>query len=93
MLAKYFHTRHFHFAGRNRTSTQKQDVQEHSVVHNEEVVRYHCAACSIPFESRDLLAIHVQLIHDRPSVVCNPPRILPNIGYCAPQTAIQVTSV
>uniref|UniRef100_A0A0R3S624 Zinc finger, C2H2 type n=1 Tax=Elaeophora elaphi TaxID=1147741 RepID=A0A0R3S624_9BILA len=42
--------------------------QEHSVVHIEEVLRYHCAACNIPFETRDLLAIHVQLIHDRPAV-------------------------
>ncbi|EFO18030.2 hypothetical protein LOAG_10467 [Loa loa] len=42
--------------------------QEHSVTHFEEVLRYHCAACSIPFETRDLLAIHVQLIHDRPAV-------------------------
>ncbi|VBB25254.1 unnamed protein product [Acanthocheilonema viteae] len=42
--------------------------KEHSIVHIEEVFRYHCAACSIPFETRDLLAIHVQLIHDRPAV-------------------------
>ncbi|CAG9540339.1 unnamed protein product [Cercopithifilaria johnstoni] len=42
--------------------------QEHSVMHIEEVFRYHCAACSIPFETRDLLAIHVQLIHDPPAV-------------------------
>nr|CDQ02654.1 Bm12937, isoform b [Brugia malayi] len=42
--------------------------QEHSVTHIEEVLRYHCAVCSIPFETRDLLAIHVQLIHDRSAI-------------------------
>ncbi|KAM3721297.1 putative zinc finger protein [Dirofilaria immitis] len=42
--------------------------QEHSVIHIEEVFRYHCAACSIQFKTHDLLAIHIQLIHDRPAI-------------------------
>uniref|UniRef100_A0A8R1TXM8 C2H2-type domain-containing protein n=1 Tax=Onchocerca volvulus TaxID=6282 RepID=A0A8R1TXM8_ONCVO len=41
--------------------------QEHSVAHIKEVLRYYCSACSIPFETRDLLVIHVQLFHDRPA--------------------------
>ncbi|VDK41847.1 unnamed protein product [Anisakis simplex] len=39
--------------------------QDHLSVHNEEIMRYHCVACNTPFDTHDLLKVHVQLIHDR----------------------------
>ncbi|VDN01482.1 unnamed protein product [Thelazia callipaeda] len=44
-------------------------LEEHSITHIEEVLRYQCTACNISFETRDLFAIHVQLVHDRPTLL------------------------
>ncbi|OZC12815.1 zinc finger, C2H2 type [Onchocerca flexuosa] len=62
--------------------------QKHSAVHVKEVLRYYCSACSIPFETRDLLAIHVQLFHDRPAVtlmINNLQRNSSENGFCKQQ--------
>uniref|UniRef100_A0A0M3HNU4 Zinc finger protein n=1 Tax=Ascaris lumbricoides TaxID=6252 RepID=A0A0M3HNU4_ASCLU len=59
--------------------------QEHLGVHNEELVRYHCVACNMPFESHDLLTIHVQLIHDRqPSQLQCPASVSSNTESSVP---------
>ncbi|VDM41278.1 unnamed protein product [Toxocara canis] len=59
--------------------------QEHLGAHNEEMIRYHCVACSTPFETHDLLTIHVQLIHDRqPSQISCPVSVSSNAEVVIP---------
>ncbi|CAJ0593954.1 unnamed protein product [Cylicocyclus nassatus] len=44
--------------------TQK-DFMEHIMSHSKEATSLECGSCRVPFESRELLAMHVQLVHDR----------------------------
>uniref|UniRef100_A0A915PJD2 C2H2-type domain-containing protein n=1 Tax=Setaria digitata TaxID=48799 RepID=A0A915PJD2_9BILA len=70
-------------------------IKEHSVTHIEEVLRYYCAACSIPFETRDLLAVHVQLIHDRPTAALTVNHFQKSSSednFCKQQAAFQTES-
>lgn len=33
--------------------------------HSQEILSFECTACRVAFDSRELLGIHVQLVHDR----------------------------
>lgn len=46
-------------------SSYLTSFQDHLIKHTEEVIRFLCVACNLPFDTRELLAVHVQLIHDR----------------------------
>ncbi|VDO97505.1 unnamed protein product [Heligmosomoides polygyrus] len=41
------------------------EFQEHVLSHSNELMSLECGQCRLGFESRELLAMHVQLVHDR----------------------------
>ncbi|VDM56524.1 unnamed protein product [Angiostrongylus costaricensis] len=47
------------------TFSDTQEFQEHVMSHSNELVSLACGPCRINFESHELLAMHVQLIHDK----------------------------
>ncbi|WKX91611.1 hypothetical protein Q1695_009995 [Nippostrongylus brasiliensis] len=48
-----------------QTFDTQKEFTEHVLAHSNELMSIECASCHIAFESRELLAMHVQLVHDR----------------------------
>ncbi|VDL72014.1 unnamed protein product [Nippostrongylus brasiliensis] len=48
-----------------QTFDTQKEFTEHVLAHSNELMSLECASCHIAFESRELLAMHVQLVHDR----------------------------